>query len=337
VALFTWFGWTLILRGELTLGAYIAFTAYQGYLVGPLNQFASLFVSLQQTAVTFGRAFEYLDEPTEQDPAIAFAAPPPIRHRLHGALELKGVSFGYTPATPVLHEIDLGISAGDVLAVVGPSGAGKSSLFRLLCRMEDPDAGTIHADGIPLTTLSLPDLRRQVAVVWQEVALTRGTIRDNLTLGAESPGEAAVEDVVRACRLEELIAGLPDGYETPVAEWGASLSGGQRQRIAIARALLRDTPILLLDEATSNLDVETEAAVIRALFARVPRRTLVFATHRLATAELADRIAVLDQGRLVGLGTHAELLNECPLYRDLHGQRRAPALARRPPVPAAGS
>ncbi|HEX9705953.1 MAG TPA: peptidase domain-containing ABC transporter [Gemmatimonadales bacterium] len=333
-ALFMWFGWTLILRGELTLGAYIAFVAYQGYLVGPLNQFASLFVRLQQTAVTLGRTFEYLDEPTEQDASLSFAPPTAIRHPLRGALRFEHVSFGYDPHSLVLRDLDIQIPAGSALAIVGPSGAGKSSVLRLICRLERPSAGVISADDGPLDAVPLRDLRRQIAVVWQEVALTRGTIRDNLTLGVEDVSDAEIEDAVRACLLEDVIANLPGGYDAPVAEWGASLSGGQRQRIAIARALLRQTPVLLLDEATSNLDGETEGAVIRAVFNRLPRRTLVFATHRLATAELADRIMLLDEGRMLAVGTHAELLVTCPLYGDLQGRRGAARHAEARPLRA---
>jgi ABC-type bacteriocin/lantibiotic exporter with double-glycine peptidase domain len=336
VALFTWFAWTLILRGQITLGTYIAFTLYQAYLVGPLTEFASLFVGIQQSAVSFGRTFEYLDMPTEQDPTIAFNALPAIRHRIAGALRLDHVSFGYAPSSLVLHELDLDIPAGGTTAIVGPSGAGKSSLIRLVCRMADPTSGTIRMDGVPLHSIPLVDLRRQVSVVWQEVGLTRGTIRDNLTIGVDSATDGDIDDVVRVCCLEDLIRDLPNGYETQVAEWGASLSGGQRQRIAIARALLRRSPILLLDEATSNLDGAIEAAVIRGIFARLPRPTLLFATHRLATAETADRIVVLDGGRIVGVGAHSDLLTTSSRYRDMCGQRSAAGVSRRSGAPASG-
>lgn len=321
-ALFTWFGWTLILRGELTLGGYIAFTAYQGYLVGPLSEFASLFVSFQQTAVTFGRAFEYLDEVPEQDPAPSFLPVQPIQCELRGALSLEGVGFAYVPDQPVLRGIDLTIAPGEMVAVVGPSGAGKSSLFRLLSRLEEPDRGLIRADGRAYPSLSLADVRRQVAVVPQEVALIRGTVRENLMLGLADVDDNLLDDAVQACQLHDVIQGLPGGYDTAIAEWGASLSGGQRQRIAIARALLRRAPILLLDEATSNLDVETEAALIKALLGRLPRPTLILATHRLATAELADRIVVLERGTIVGVGTHGDLMATCDVYRALQGQGR---------------
>jgi ABC-type multidrug transport system fused ATPase/permease subunit len=185
--------------------------------------------------------------------------------------------------------------------------------------MEEPDAGQVFVDGTPVTSFSLSDLRRQVSVVWQEFALMQGTVWENLTLGTENPTREAVDEAVRLCRLDELIAGLPDGYETNVAEWGATLSGGQRQRMAIARALVRDTPVLLLDEATSNVDMQTETEILRDLFARVGGKTVIFVTHRVQTAALADQICVIDGGRVAGVGTHAELMRDCETYRLLHG------------------
>ena len=203
---------------------------------------------------------------------------------------------------------------GRVTAIVGPSGAGKSSLLRLVLRMEEPDGGQVFIDGSPVTMLPMVDLRRQVSVVWQEFALMQGTIWDNLTLGADDPSRAAVDDAVRLCRLDSLVAELPHGYETSVAEWGATLSGGQRQRMALARALIRDTPVLLLDEATSNIDMQTETEILRDLFSRLAGKTVIFVTHRVQTAALADQIVVVEAGRVVGVGTHAELMRQ---QRDL--------------------
>jgi len=318
-AVFTWYAWMLILRQEMTLGDYIAFSSYMGYLYNPLAQVTGLFSDFQQSAVNLGRMFEYLDLPVEQNPAQAYAPAPAVQHVVRGDVHLRDVSFGYSAEKRVLHDVTLQFPRGTVTAIVGPSGAGKSSLLRLVTRMEEPDTGQLYLDGVPAASVSIPDLRRQVSVVWQEFALMQGTIWDNLTMGAEEPSRERVDDAVRLCRLESLVAGLPDGYQTSVAEWGATLSGGQRQRMAIARALIRDTPVLLLDEATSNVDMQTETEILRDLFARVQGKTVLFVTHRVATAALADQVVVIEAGRVMGTGTHTELMRDCEAYRQLHG------------------
>ncbi|HEX8695601.1 MAG TPA: peptidase domain-containing ABC transporter [Longimicrobium sp.] len=318
-ALFTWYGWTLIIGGEMSLGDYIAFTAYMGYLYNPLQSITGLFSDFQQTAVNLGRMFEYLDSPVEQDPAISYAPPAPIAHPIEGDIRLRDVCFGYSAEKRVLHDVNLHFPRGAITAVVGPSGAGKSSLLRLVTRMEEPDSGQVFVDGMPVTAMPLADLRRQVSVVWQEFSLMQGTIWENLTLGAPEPSLARVEDAVRLCRLDSLVRDLPEGYQTSVAEWGATLSGGQRQRMAIARALIRDAPVLLLDEATSNIDMQTETEILRDLFTRLENKTVLFVTHRVQTAALADQICVIEAGRVVGVGTHAELMKDNEVYRQLQG------------------
>lgn len=318
-ALFTWYGWTLVLSGQMTLGAFIAFGAYIGYLNNPLYQLVGLFSSFQQSAINLGRMFEYLDAPTEQSPMAAYRPLPTIRHTIGGDIYFRDVEFGYEPERPVLRGLNLHIPRGQITAVVGHNGVGKSALLRLITRMVEPTSGEILLDNTPATAVSLADLRRQVAVVWQEFSLVHGTIWDNLTLGAENPSPFVVSEVVRLCRLEELIGSLPDAYETRVGEWGATLSGGQRQKLALARALVQDTPVLLLDEATSQIDLETEAKILRELFTQVAHRTVVFATHRMASAALADRIAVLESGSVVAVGSHIELLERHESYRRLLG------------------
>ncbi|MGH7712158.1 MAG: ATP-binding cassette domain-containing protein, partial [Gemmatimonadaceae bacterium] len=202
-------------------------------------------------------------------------------------------------------------------SIIGPNGAGKSTLLRLLVRMEEPQSGLIAIDGTPLSRYTLPDLRRQIAVVWQEYTLMRGTVWDNVTFGLPEVSFEAVEEAMRLCGLDALVRDLPAGYQTEVAEWGANLSGGQRQRIAIARALVRNTPIVILDEATSQIDVESERQLLRALCVRLRGRTVLFATHRLATAAVADRVLVLEHGRLTAQGTHEYLVTENDAYRRL--------------------
>jgi len=318
-ALYTWYAWRLLIAGEMTLGDYIAFSAYIGYLYNPLAQVTGLFSDFQQSAVNLGRMFEYLDMPTEQDPALAYTPTPPLRTVLEGDIRLRDLSFGYTPEKLVIKGVNLHFPRGMITAVVGHSGVGKSSLLRLVTRMEEPVAGQVFFDGIPATSITLPDLRRQVSVVWQEFALMQGTIWDNLTMGADNPSRADVDDAVRLCRLEELIKDLPQGYDTPVGEWGSTLSGGQRQRLALARAVIRNARILLLDEATSNIDMATESEILRDLFARLENKTVVYVTHRVATASLADQIIVMESGSVTATGTHAELLRDSQAYRELLG------------------
>jgi ABC-type bacteriocin/lantibiotic exporter with double-glycine peptidase domain len=334
-AALTWYGWTLILRQETTLGTYIAFMAYVVFFSQPLMRISQMFALMQQSAVSLARMFEYLDEPAEQDPVAAYGEPGPVRHRLGGRVELRDVAFGYTAQEPVLRGINLVLEPGELTAVVGQSGTGKSSLLRLVCRFEEPVEGNVLYDGISGGEILLKDVRRQIAVVWQDASLLRGTIWENLTLGVPNPGREAVDDVVGLLRLDELLARLPRGYDTPVAEWGASLSGGQRQRVALARALIRDTPILLMDEATSNIDQQTESAILKDLFARRANRTTVFVTHRVATAAAADKICVMREGRIVGLGAHESLLESCGTYIDMVNAGagdpgRLPLLAARP-------
>jgi len=314
-AVLTWYGWTLIIEQRMTLGTYIAFMAYVAFFTQPLARVSRMFAAMQQSGVSLARMFEYLDEPPEQDPVSAWVEPAPVKHQLRGRIELRDVAFGYNPEDdPVLQDINLVLEAGALTAVVGQSGAGKSSLLRLVCRLEEPVEGHLLYDGITCGEISIPDVRRQIAVVWQDTSLFKGTIWENLTFGAASPSRMAVEDIVGLCRLDDLLARLPKGYDTHVAEWGASLSGGQRQRLSLARALIRDTPILLMDEATSNIDQQTEGAILADLFARRAGRTTLFVTHRVATVQGADKICVMRDGRIVGVGTHPALVESCDTY-----------------------
>lgn len=316
VALYTWLGWTFILSGGMTLGSYVAFTSYVEFLYAPLREMVRLFSQFQQSAVHLRRMFEYLDEPTEQDPSNAWQPPGPIERPIRGGIQFDDVTFGYDDEE-VLKEISIEIEPGDTVAVVGPSGTGKTSMMRLIARMNEPWRGTLRIDRTPIQDIPLRDLRRQLSVVWQEFRLLRGTIRTNLTLGNRDVTRGEIDRALRLCHVDDLVANSKDGLDTSVAEWGATLSSGQRQRLALARALLRDAPVVLLDEATSNIDQQTEAKILDDLFAELEDTTVVFITHRVETAPRADRICSIHDGRVVGYGTHEELIETCPEYRAL--------------------
>lgn len=316
-SLYIWFGWHMIFSGELSLGMFLAFTAYVGYLYNPISELVALISDLQQSSVSFDRMFEYLDKRPEQDPALVKSPAGPIEFRINGDIEFQNVAFSYIPKSPVLRNINLTIKQGTINAIIGPSGSGKTSLLRLLLALDTPDSGNILVDGTEISKLPLPDLRRQISVVWQESGLVKGTLFDNLTLGSESPSPEWVRDVVRLCCLEELVESLPDGYETEIAEKGATISAGQRQRVAIARALIRRTPILVLDEATANIDIKTETEILQNIFSEFCDTTILFVSHRLASAALADKIFIVDSGYIVESGTEAELQASNGIYSSL--------------------
>jgi ABC-type bacteriocin/lantibiotic exporter with double-glycine peptidase domain len=317
-ALFTWIGWTFILTHQMTLGDYMAFTAYIGFLHNPLSQFVGLFSDFQQSAINLGRMFEYLDYPVEIEPCYSTNKTKKIIIPLSGEIEIKNLTFGYNKDTNVLEDINLKIDPKSVISIIGPSGSGKTSLIRLLIGMETPYSGEIFFDGKSMSQIELSQLRKQVTVTWQEFSTFSGSILDNLTIGLNNISEEKVKRAVKLSRMNELINSLPQGLDTPIAEWGASLSGGQRQRLAIARAVIRNTPIIIFDEATSNIDMKTEYEILRDLFLEEKDKTLIFITHRLATASIADKICLIDGGKILGYGTHSELLDESENYRRMY-------------------
>ncbi|HSH45673.1 MAG TPA: ATP-binding cassette domain-containing protein [Longimicrobiales bacterium] len=234
------------------------------------------------------------------------------------AVRLEGVSFAYEPDEPVLRDVTLEIGRGEVVALVGPSGAGKTTIANLVPRFYDPTGGRITLDGADLRELKVTELRSLMGIVTQETILFHDTVRHNIAYGMDDVSQEALEAAAEAAHAHEFIAALPEGYDTVLGERGTRLSGGQRQRIAIARALLRDAPILILDEATSALDTQSEALVQDAIERLMESRTVLVIAHRLSTVRKADRIVVMQAGRVVEQGRHEELLERGGLYRELY-------------------
>ncbi len=315
VSLF-WFGGHEVLAGRLTAGQLFMFLVLTLTIAGSIGQFSGLWTGLQEALGATQRLFEILDTQSDiQEKPGAPALPP-----LQGAIRFEQVTFAYSddPNTPILLEISLEVQPGEVLALVGPSGAGKTTMANLIPRFYDPSDGSIFIDQHDLREVELHSLRRQIGIVPQETLLFGGTVRENIQYGRLEADQAALMAAAQAANAHEFIQQLPNGYDTVVGERGVKLSGGQRQRIAIARAILKDPRILLLDEATSSLDSESEGLVQEALERLMQNRTSIVIAHRLSTIQNADRIAVLDDGRLVEIGPHAELIELDGLYARLH-------------------
>ena len=307
-----WYGGLEVLAGRLTAGDLVAFIFYAFNIARSVGGMSRLYSNFNSAAGATERLFELLDtEPQIQDAEGADDLPP-----LKGQIRFDHVTFAYDEE-PVLKDITLDVDAGQTVALVGPSGAGKTTLMSLIPRFYDPQSGTVHVDGRDVRSVTLQSLRSQIATVSQEVQLFHTTIRENIRYGRLDASDAAVEEAARAANAHDFITGFPGDYDTEVGERGVKLSGGQRQRLAIARALLRDARILLLDEATSSLDSASEALVQEALERLMENRTTLVIAHRLATVRGADQIVVMDEGRIVETGTHADLVRRDGLYSDL--------------------
>jgi subfamily B ATP-binding cassette protein MsbA len=309
-----WYGGYRIFQGQSTIGEVIAFIHLLRQLYFPVNRISEMNTVLHNSLAAIERIFEVFDTAPEVSERPKARALP----RLAGEIAFERVDFGYTPERRILAGIDLRIRPGEAVALVGPSGAGKSTLVQLIPRFYDPTGGRVLVDGIDLREVSLRSLRSQIGIVAQDTVLFSGTVRENILYGMPDASEKELLAVAHAAHVDQFIAELPEGYDTLIGERGAKLSGGQRQRLAIARAFLIDPRILILDEATSALDSESERLIQDALKRLMRNRTSVIIAHRLSTVLHADRIVVMDAGRIVQTGPHARLVEQEGLYRRLY-------------------
>lgn len=302
-----------VLQGKLSIGDILVFLAYLGLLYQPMNTFSQSASVIQGARAQLDRVFEIIESvPDIKEQLAAFTLP-----KVRGQLEFKQVSFGYEPGHDILKNLNLVIEPGQTVAVVGRTGAGKTTMASLLLRFYDPTSGAVLLDSVDLRKLKLAWLRQQVSVVLQDPILFHATVAENIAYGRPGASLTQIAEAAKRAQAHDFIQNLPGGYETVLGERGVNLSGGQRQRLSIARAFLKNAPILILDEPTSALDTHTEDALLAALRELMRNKTTFVIAHRLSTVRQADRIVVLDQGRITESGTHAELLLKHGAYADM--------------------
>ena len=314
VTLILWYGGHNVLDGKTTPGSLIAFLVYAVNISNPIKRITRVIGHMQRALAAAQRVFNVLDLPEEVTDMPGAKPLPPVK----GAVSFEHVSFSYNPGEEIIHDLSLSVQPGQVIGVVGPSGAGKSTIASLLPRFYNVDSGVIRVDGVDIATVTLDSLREQVGIVPQETLLFNGSVYDNIKYGRLDATEEEVVSAAKAANAHDFILNLPQGYQTKLGDRGVNISGGQRQRIAIARAILKDPRILILDEATSALDTESERIVQDALNRLMIGRTAFVIAHRLSTIKNADRIIVLDHGRLIEDGTHGQLMQLNGLYAHLY-------------------
>jgi ATP-binding cassette subfamily B protein len=312
--LIVWFfGGQEVIRDALTIGTLLAFYAYMWMLYEPIEWFGQVNNWMTRAFTGAERIFEVIDTPAEayKDPDAR-----PISN-IRGEISFKNVTFGYDKSKPVLHEINLNVTPGEMVGLVGRSGVGKTTTVNLICRFYDVDQGIIEVDGVPIQKIRLEDLRSQIGIVPQEPFLFSGTVAENISYGKPGASFEEIMEAAIAANAHNFIVGKSDGYDTQVGERGGELSGGEKQRVAIARAILHDPKILILDEATSSVDVETEKQIQEAIARLTQGRTTFAIAHRLSTLRNADRLVILEGGRIVEIGTHNELMEKKGIFYEL--------------------
>ncbi len=307
-------GGRMVVNGSLSLGGFITFNVLVVMLVMPLRMLGMWIGQAQRATASGERIFEIMDEPEHvSDHESAVELP-----RGDGRVRFEGVSFGYDAARPVLEGIDLELEPGRTVALIGHTGSGKTTLASLVPRFYDVTEGRITVDGVDVRDVQVVSLRREIGIVAQDPFLFSATVRENIAFGQPEAADDEIRAAARLAQADEFIEALPDGYETVIGERGITLSGGQRQRIAIARALLVDPRILILDDATASVDATTEARIRLGFRQAMAGRTTIIIAHRLSTLALADELVVLDRGRIAARGTHEELLERSPVYREIY-------------------
>jgi ATP-binding cassette subfamily B protein len=307
-------GARMVTSGELSVGGFVAFNLYLGMLVTPLRSLGMWIGQSQRATASGERIFQIMDEPEEiAERPEAVELPPG-----GGALQFDGVRFEYLEGRPVLEDVTLDVPAGRTIALIGQTGSGKTTLTALVPRFYDVTSGRVVVDGTDVRDVTLPSLRGAIGVISQDPFLFSASVRENITFGAPDLDDGEVERIARLAQAHEFVAELPEGYDTIIGERGITLSGGQRQRLAIARALAVNPRILILDDATASVDATTEAKIRVGLREAMRERTTLIIAHRLSTIALADEIVVLDEGRIAARGTHEELLETSPVYRDIY-------------------